>query len=451
MACDGGCVAWGSDMDRRGLLKLLGAGGAGLLVPAADAMAAGTAYYVSGSGDDDNDGLTPATAFRTLPKAAGLTLPGDTVYAMNGDYVSTLQDSNILTIKRPGASGAPIAFRRFPGHKPRIVVAANNWTGIEIRASHIVVEGFEIAGNAANIGYDYAYSQKNNKNNCATNANGIYVDGRKYGTLHNIAIRANDVHHMPGGGIVVAAADYANISGNQVHSCTWWCVYGNSGISVYSSRDIDSNTRKYKTIVRRNICYDNQNYIPWYQSGRFTDGNGIIVDDNKNTQQTDVPAYKGRTLVVNNLCFNNGGAGVHFYSSARVTCLNNTTYFNNRCPELDSGELSVTDCTNIHCNNNILHARNGKRAQNYKRNVGVEFDYNIYWNGTSVVKGPHDISADPQFVNATVVAADADFRLKAGSPAINSGTTKLAPPEDIDRSPRPYGGRIDRGSYERHA
>lgn len=435
-------------MDRRGLLKLLGAGGASLLVPATGAMAAGTAYYVSGLGDDDNDGLTPATAFRTLQKAAGLTLPGDMVYAMNGDYVSTAQDSNVLTIKRPGSTSAPITFRNYPKHKPRIVVAANNWNGIEIRASHIVVVGFEIAGNAANITFEYAYSQKDNKFNCATNANGILADGRKSGTLHNIAIRANDVHHMPGGGIVVVAADYVNVSGNLVRSCAWWNVYGCSGVSIYSSRDVDSNTEKYKTIIRRNVCYDNENLIPWYKTGAYSDGNGVIVDDNKNTQHEGVPAYRGRTLVVNNLCYGNGGAGVQLYSSARVNCLNNTTYFNNRCPELDKGEISVVDCTTVRCYNNILHARDGMRAQNYKRNVDVDFDYNIYWNGTSVVRGPNDIFADPRFINASLNPADANFRLKVGSPAMNSGTPKLAPPDDLVRNPRPKNWGVDRGSYE---
>ncbi len=435
-------------MDRRGLLKLMGVGGAGLLIPATGAMAAGTAYYVSGTGDDGNDGLTPATAFRTLRKAADLTLPGDTVYAMNGDYVNTKQDYNILTILRAGASGAPITFRNYPGHKPRIVVAANNWTGIKVCASHIVIEGFEIAGNAANIAYEYAYSQKDNKFNCATNANGICVDGRKYGTLHHISIRANDVHHMPGAGIVVVAADYVGVNGNQAHSCSWWTVYGCSGISIYSSRGIDANTKAYKTIVRRNICYDNETFIPTLTSGRIGDGNGIIIDDNKNTQQEGVPAYSGRTLVVNNLCYNNGGAGVQLYSSVNVDCINNTNYFNNRSSISDKGEISAIDCTSARCYNNILYARNAMPAQYYKRNVNVEFDYNIYWNGTFVVKGPQDIVADPGLVNATVDPVDADFRLMDGSPAIDSGTKKLAPREDIERNPRRYGDGIDRGSYE---
>ena len=43
-----------------------------------------------------------------------------------------------------------------------------------------------------------------------------------------------------------------------------------------------------------------------------TDGNGIIIDDGRNSQAfvgTPGVSYKGATLVSNNLAFNNGGAG----------------------------------------------------------------------------------------------------------------------------------------------
>lgn len=437
-------------INRRGILQLFGATGAGLMIPATGAMATGTAYYVSGAGSDSNNGRTPETAFRTLQKAADLANPGDTVYAMNGDYANTRQDSGVLTIARPGIGGAPVSYRNYPGHKPRIVVGANNWKGIEIRASYITVEGFEIAGNAANIGYQYAYSQKDNKYNCATNANGIFVDGRKYGTFHHIAIRNNDVHHMPGGGIAIVAADYVSVVGNEVHSCAWWNVYGCSGLSIYSSRDIDSNTSAYKTLVRRNICYDNENYIPTYSSGKIADGNGIIVDDNKNTQQDGVAAYRGRTLVTNNLCYNNGGTGMHAYLSSRIDIVNNTAFGNNRSPALDNGEISTGDSTSVRLYNNVLSARDGKRCQHYWRNVDVEYNYNIYHNGSVVVRGPNDITADPRFVNPSVNPAEADFRLLASSPGIDSGTLKLAPENDLVRNPRRKNS-IDRGSYERLA
>lgn len=435
---------------RRGLLQMIGAGGADLVLPVADATAAAKTYiyYISGKGSDGNDGLTPTTAFRTLQKAADLTNPGDTIYAMNGDYTKPGSGNQVLVVNRSGIQGGLVTYRNYPGHAPRIVVRPENWGGIKICASFIKIVGFEIEGDAASITYDYAYSQKDNPKNPATNATGIYVDGRTVGTLRKIFVGRNSIHHMPGGGIQVMAADYVTVSDNHVYSCCWWNVYANSGISIYSARHVDTNTINYKIIVRRNICYDNENYIPWLAKGGLHDGNGIIIDDNKNTQQTGVPAYVGRTLLENNLCYNNGGAGVEVYSSSRVDCVNNTAYCNNRCPVVDKGEVTTGDSTTVRLYNNILSARSGKRCQHYWRNIDVVYDYNIYHNGSVVVRGPNDIIADPLFISASMNPVNANFRLNLDSPGIDSGTATLAPVNDLVLNPRLIGS-IDRGSYER--
>lgn len=50
-------------------------------------------YYVSPSGNDDADGLTPATAWRTIDNGDSLLYPGDTVYVRPGTYT----DSVVIT------------------------------------------------------------------------------------------------------------------------------------------------------------------------------------------------------------------------------------------------------------------------------------------------------------------------------------------------------------------
>ena len=442
----------GVKMNRRDTLQALGWISASTFVPiATPALAGGLVYHVSGSGSDSNDGMSPASAFRTLQKASNLTLPGDTVLVMNGDYTNPYAATSVLKIERSGTRRGFITYKNYPGHHPRVVVNSNNWQGIAIRASYIVVEGFEVAGNAASTTYEYAYSQKDNLLNPATGANGILADGRNTGTLRNIIIRGNYVHHVPGCGAGAIAADYVTICDNVVHSCAWWNPYGNSGISVYSSRDIDKNTSNYKTIVRRNMCFDNENFIPFHSAHEITDGNGIIIDDNKNTQQSGVAPYKGRTLVENNLCYNNGGTGMHAYKSANTDFLNNTAYFNNRSSNLDNGEIVANGCTSVRLFNNILSAREGKVCQTFWGNVSVVYNHNIYFNGVAGVKGPNDIVADPNFVNASVDPLVADFRSAPGSPALGTATSQLAPSDDIEQTPRPSNLGIDRGAYQKTA
>src|ERR1035437_8196467 len=45
-----------------------------------------TNYYVSNSGSNSSDGLTPGTAFLTIQTASNLVIAGDCVLVANGNY-----------------------------------------------------------------------------------------------------------------------------------------------------------------------------------------------------------------------------------------------------------------------------------------------------------------------------------------------------------------------------
>ncbi|MEH1765130.1 MAG: right-handed parallel beta-helix repeat-containing protein [Nostoc sp.] len=355
-------------------------------------------YYVSGNGNDKNSGLSTSSAFRTIQRAADLTNPGDTVLIMNGVYTNSPKDGSVINIKRSGTANAWIRYKAYPGHLPKI--QHNTWNGILISngASYIEINGLEVVGNNANITLDYAMSQKTNKLNPLTSGSCINVDGRKNGHSHHIRIVNNKVHGCGGAGISAIQSDYVTIDNNVVFDNAWYSVYGCSGISMLSNWNFD-NKQGYKMFVINNKTYNNRMYIPWIAVGKITDGNGIIIDSTRNDNDSKLGAYKGRTLVKNNLAFNNGGSGIHAFLSDHVDIINNTAVLNNQSPEIKGGQIFAHTSSDVRILNNILYAFPGKDININTKNTNVIYDYNIYINSSKIsVKGSHDIVADSQFL-----------------------------------------------------
>ena len=362
------------------------------------AKVTGKTYYVSGTGKDNNSGLSTSSAFRTIQKAADLTSPGDTVLIMNGLYTNSPKAGSVVSIKRSGTANAWIRYKAYPGHLPKI--QHNTWNGIEVinGASYIEINGLEVMGNNANITLDYAMSQKTNKANPLTSGNCISVDGRKNGHSHHIRILNNKVHDCGGAGISAIQSDYVTVDNNVVFNNAWYSVYGCSGISMLSNWNFDNN-QGYKMFVTNNKTYNNRMYIPWIAVGKITDGNGIIIDTSRNENNPKLGAYKGRTLVKNNLTFNNGGSGIHAFISDHVDIVNNTAVLNNQSPEIKGGQIFARMSSDVRILNNILYAFPGKDINVNTRNQNVTYDYNIYMNTSKIsVKGPHDIVADSEFL-----------------------------------------------------
>jgi hypothetical protein len=84
------------------------------------------------------------------------------------------------------------------------------------------------------------------------------------------------------------------------------------------------------------------------------------------------------------------------------------------------------------------------------------YSNNLVWNqsqGIVLQNGlapSGTINADPLLVNFQPDGSG-DYHLKAGSPAITSGTTTDCPPLDFDGAPRPVGSAPDIGIYQHGA
>lgn len=420
-------------------------------------------YYVSAlTGSDSNNGLTTTTAFRTIQKAADRTNPGDFVYIMDGIYseakVLFSIHATVLYISRSGTSNAYITYKNYPGHKPKISGVNCRWNCVRIRANYIRFEGIELEGPNQNITYEEARAMYDYYVTTppasrdwhllgTMNTNGLSLGGDMISSVpwHHIEVRNCVVHDFQGGGIGGSDFDYITIENNVVYNNSWYGMYATSGISVFHSRDFDSNTSSYKNFVRGNICHNNKTLIPWAGRDYLSDGNGIIIDDNRNTQVEGGIPYTGKTLVENNVSHNNGGSGIHAYSSNNVDIINNTAYNNGTV--VGYPEIYGQDGVNVNIYNNIMYARTGGACNSNAG--GTTYDFNIYFNGPASRQGANDMVADPKFVKLALDET-ADFHLRSNSPAINSGndTPGLFSSVDIKGVERPIGAKPDRGAYE---
>lgn len=399
-------------------------------------------YHVDPHGDDAADGSAEAP-WATLQHAADRVQPGDTVLVREGTYAP-------FHIAARGAPDAWITFRSAPGQRPKVVF--DGWWGIELRTTldgtppaYIEIAGFEVEG----VRHPYD----------PVPGNGI---GVRAVPNHHIRVLRNIVHGCGGGGIVMQRGDHWHIEGNIVHETSHGTIppegrfsYANSAISVYQAEDIEPGPGD-RILIRGNTVYGNYNTRPMESApdGKLTDGNGIIIDDNRHTQRTDGPPrpYTGRIRIDNNVVYGNGGRGIHVYLSDNVAILNNTVFANQRSDDIDDGEITVIQSADVLVRNNIAVAlRDRKSAWAYEAER-VTWDHNLFQPAPPALvqaNGPGTLAGvDPRFTRASAIPAEADFRLRPGSLAIDGGSSEGAPPIDHEQRPRPSGSRVDLGAYE---
>ena len=169
---------------------------------------------------------------------------------------------------------------------------------------------------------------------------------------------------------------------NVVRHCALTGPWGQSGISFWQAIALDREPG-FHIIVRGNILWDNSN------PPNGTDGNGLIIDDFRNTQHGSTNGiYPNDTLVENNIAYHNGARGIHVFLSDHVVLRNNTAYHNNWDNTNDAtwrGELSCMNSSDVKWYNNIAVASSAVNADNTAMmdgggNQGTEWTGNLFFD-----------------------------------------------------------------------
>lgn len=341
----------------------------------------GTVYYVSPTGNDSYTGTSRTFIsgtngpFKTIQRAANATSAGATVRILSGDYKLGTTGNSTVYVSISGAVGSPITYMADdPLNKPKIyaMFTDNSYRAFGVEANHIVLDGLEVVGDKTaapggatdpNIGQPHY------------NTNGIQIGAINNSTtlaVYDVVVKNCKVHDFPGGGIGCKHASQITINNNEVYNNSYYSEYKTSGISIVvpsnagtTSIGQDGDSTHPKNIISNNICYNNQ-----YLYGN-SDGSGIIIDVNK-VDGTYAPSpplidgdFRGYTRLENNVCMNNGGAGITTTVAQNVEIANNTC-INNRIVFNTWGEVFINgNSSNVLISNNILSATSRSNGKAY--------------------------------------------------------------------------------------
>ncbi len=409
--------------------------------------------YVSLDGDDNNDGLTPTSALRSIRHAAAVIAPDEynqrTINMLPGEYTLTddemmfpfsLRDNTILSGAGPELTILNCEDMR--GH----IVSRNGISNVEIRNLAMVNHRISEEGR---IGFPFAIDFKPlDDTGYEIQSNSLLIDN-----VHFIQTNYHDPHQM-----------------NEFVS------FGSSSVSItncqFGSYDVDSEITL--SSIRGSGIHDPN------------DTGTIRISKNKFINQTDQIRISSGTgdVIIDNCLFDSREAPTFFTEGLRfyifINGQFNTSIVNNSIWG-DHYNSHVSSCLCIHVENSydgsdiIANIANNIVVDNLENNLigSIQFVDNNYYGynnqmyvnsnllpggesmaGSAVHDGQYvfwdgNLDAEPHYTGYGING----LMLNEISPCIDSGTLNLPvgfeqPATDIAGNSRVYGENIDMGCYE---
>ncbi|MBW2526844.1 MAG: right-handed parallel beta-helix repeat-containing protein, partial [Deltaproteobacteria bacterium] len=401
--------------------------------------ASGADYYVDGehgSASDAGPG-TEQAPWLTIQHAADTVAPGDTVFVKAGTYAER------VVLSTSGTAGSPIRFVAEP--RRSAYMHGFNTSG----ADYVRIEGFDITNSPSFQEWD--------------ETQGVLIDS------DYVEVIDNYFHEMTGTAIVGYWHDpfpqSATVADNEIHHMqmgitvqgTGWVVENNelSRLYMFGSGDCDY-MRLFGDdhVIRNNRMHGTSideigsAHVDCFQT---FDNNGehlrdVLVDGNTCSDfhqgfmgSAEFHQASSNITFMNNVFAHGWAWGLSVHQITNVTALYNTFV------DIEHHGIGFRDnSTGNVVQGNIFFGT----GTSYWASDGGEVtgDYNLVFdaNDPSTV-GAHDlIGQDPSFVDA----ANDDFRLSPGSPAIDAAADATEVDHDHDGTLRPQGAGWDIGAFE---
>ncbi|TXH59994.1 MAG: hypothetical protein E6Q89_01505 [Bacteroidia bacterium] len=261
--------------------------------------------------------------------------------------------------------------------------------------------------------------------------------------VYHLVIAVGDIGTAELNGITVSGGNANSSSGAiTVNSFSGIPRYEGGGIYIKTSspkitnvKIVDNNARQggglymyNSSSVISNVIFKNNSTDTYHGAGMYFAGAGSPVITN--------------TLFTNNNAKDRGGA---IYNGSNVPYFVNVTISGNTAA-LGGGIYNISGGPSAKILNSIIYGNTCTANSNHHNVYGGSVDYSYsliqgnggsdaWVNGMGINSG-NNIDANPLFVNAST----GDFKLKAGSPAVDAGGNNLFP--GLDASSKDLGGDL---------
>jgi hypothetical protein len=421
-------------------------------------LAYGATYYVAPSGLDGNAG-TSAFPWKTIQRAANVTIPGDTIIVLPGVYVES------VNIRRSGTAAQRITYQAMPGaimespDPSQSLAALDIWPGV----SYVRVVGFELRG-----GFHEGVLVRQTSHHIEIldchihhNRHGVWWYGSSHGLL-----TGGRIHHNKSSGVAFRAGAH-DILVRDTES------YGHDdGLGCSGDADgFSADESAYNLTFERTSAFGNS------EDGFDLKAHNVVIDRSMSYYNNCVGVKLWSTATLRNSLVHGNATGVKVTSivsggGTLVRLINNTLDGNvlgvalngsqdhpysvevfNNIVSGDGKALDFVDCVDLSENFNIFYRPDALADHVVKRiaceNAGDALRFSAgaindgVWFALSG-QGANSRAVDPRYIDSTA----ADFHPQLSSPAIDTGWSAVAPLTDLEGTARFQGNAFDIGAYE---
>jgi hypothetical protein len=417
----------------------------GFLVNAwAPVSAAGMTYFVSDAGDDNNDGKSVESPWKSLSKVNETLLqPGDSVNFRRGDVWT-----GILVASQSGTAKSGITLGSYGSGSLPTIVAGQDGICVRIDGDYVTVDSLQ-AEACGYAGFSVSGDHNVIRNSAATqNAAGIKVgEGSDFGSYANNTLTDNNVMNVNTPGTACGTAEEIQCNDDS----------GAFGILINGSdNEFSGNTITGSTASSYDFSHDGSAF-EIFNGSRNNIHHNTAVDNNV---FSEIGRSKGSAADGN----------TYRYNLIRATCGENCSQASGLIARGPTSSFGPTNNTTFEYNTVWLDGPESQAvvchascpaSTKIRGNILVAVQNALWIDGSgwteqqNVLNGPTNVRPDSTSTTepAGFVNAPTDLHLTSSSPAIDRAGTSPATADldgqPVDRNGDCTGdGAADAGAYE---